>query len=96
MGNLIIYSNIIYSPPFSGHLPGGVLGIIHTLYHIFVLPELAVAGVYLYCAVCHPNNFNNSKTPTKLLGNFQVLDAKTENVYFPTVFPPSLLTWQSR
>ena len=32
MGNLIIYSNIIYSPPFSGQLPGGVLGIIHTLY----------------------------------------------------------------
>ena len=96
MGNLIIYSNIIYSPPFSGQLPGGVLGILHTLYHIFVLPELAVAGVYVYCAVCHPNNFNNSKTPTKLLANFQVLDAKNENVYFPTVFPPSLLTWQSR
>ena len=51
MGNLIIYSNIIYSPPFSGQLPGGVLGILHTLHHIFVLPELAVAGVYLYCAV---------------------------------------------
>ena len=90
MGNLIIYSNIIYSPPFSAWCSD------YSLHHILVLPDLTVAGVYVYCAVCHPNNFNNSKSPTKILGNFQASMQRIRNVYFRTVFPPSLLTWQSR
>ena len=46
-----------------------------------------MAGVYVYCAVCHPNNFNNSKSPTKLLGNFQVFDAKNEESLYSHRFP---------
>ena len=83
MGNLIIYSNIIYSPPFSAQCSD------YTLHHR--------AGVYV-CTVQYviPTISTIQNHQQNSWETFNSSMQKMKNPYFPTVFPPSLLTWQSR
>ena len=71
MGNLIIYSNIIYSPPFSGQLPG-VLTIPCTTSYLF---SLTWRWLVCMCTVQYviPTISKQFKIPNKTLGQLSSL-----------------------